>query len=312
MTGGLAELWVVVVNWNGGIEPNERCVASITAEGVPPERIVFVDNASRDGSREATSAAFPGLVGVANARNEGFGAAANLGARLALEAGAEAVLFLNNDATLRAGCLRRLAAVLAANPRVGAVGPRVLRAGSMQLWAAGGVFARGPNLSALRGHGRPDGAAWEETVAVDYVPGCALLARSTALEEVGLFDEGYFAYLEDVDLGARMGAAGWSQLCVGDVACEHAGSSATGGGYTPRRKYLNALGSWRFLRAHGTPARWLSFWLYDVLTLPLAFLVGLPRGRATGVLAKGLGLVHGARGRVATAETLEAGGTALW
>jgi GT2 family glycosyltransferase len=308
----LAGLWAVVVNWNGGVDPNRCCVASITEAGVPEEHIVFVDNASHDGSREATSAAFPGLVGVANARNEGFGAAANLGVRLALESGARAVLFLNNDATLQAGCLQRLAAVLAANPRVGAIGPRVLRAGSDEIWAAGGVVASGPNLSVLRGHGRPDGAAWEETVAVDYVPGCALLVRSTTLEEVGLFDEGYFAYLEDVDLGVRIGAAGWSQLCVGDVACEHAGSSATGGGYTPQRKYLNALGSWRFLRAHGTPARWLSFWLYDVLPLPLAFLAGLPRGRATGVLAKGLGLVHGARGRVATTETLESGGTALW
>lgn len=312
MRPDLSDTWAVVVNWNGGAEPNRRCVASLLEAGLPPERVVFVDNASRDGSREATAAAFPGLTGVANARNEGFGAAANLGARLALEGGAGAVLFLNNDASLAPGCLERLGAVLASSARVGAVGPRVRHTDGPDLWAAGGVLAFGPNLSVLRGHGELDGERWTETVAVDYVPGCALLARASALEEVGLFDEAYFAYLEDVDLGARLARAGWGQLCVGDALCEHAGSSATGGGYSARRKYLNGLGSWRFLRAHGTPGRWASFWLCDVLPLPLALLAGLPRGRATAVLAKGLGLVHGLRGRVASAETLEPGGTPLW
>ena len=312
MRADLADTWAVVVNWNGGAEANRRCVASLLEAGLPAERVVFVDNASSDGSREATAAAFPGLVGVANARNEGFGAAANVGARLALQGGAGAVLFLNNDAALAPGCLARLAAVLAANGRVGAVGPRVRYTGGADLWAAGGVLAFGPNLSVLRGHGQADAERWRGTVVVDYVPGCALLVRTAALEEVGLFDEAYFAYLEDVDLGARLAAADWAQLCVGDALCEHAGSSATGGGYTARRKYLNGLGSWRYLRAHGTPARWVSFWLCDVLPLPLALLAGLPRGRATAVLAKGLGLVHGLRGRAASAATREPGGTPLW
>lgn len=308
----LASTWAVVVNWNGGAEPNRRCIKSLVESGLPAERIVFIDNASTDGSPEATLAAFPGLAKIANSRNEGFGVAANQGARLAMQGGASAVLFLNNDALLHSGTLAHLVAVLAGNRRVGALGPRVLRAGVDEIWAAGGVFTFGPNLSALRGHGSPDRETLQGTVAVDYVPGCALLTRAEALDGVGLFDEGYFAYLEDVDLGQRMAGSGWLQLCVGDVACEHAGSSATGGGYSPQRKYLNALGSWRFLRRHGTRARWLAFWGYDVLLLPLALLVGVPRGRARGVLAKGLGILHGALGRRATAETLEPGGTSLW
>jgi GT2 family glycosyltransferase len=309
--------WAVVVNWNGGAEANDACLASLLAAGLPPGRVVFVDNASSDGSREAMAAAYPGLTGIANAANEGFGAAANLGARLALEAGAQAVLFLNNDAALQGPCLEQLVDVLAANPRVGMIGPRVLQTqdggrGPARVWAAGGLVAFGPNLSHLRGHGRLDGPPWQATCAVDYVPGCALLARAEVLEQVGLFDEAYFAYLEDVELGERVRAAGWQQLCLGDAVCLHAGSSATGGGYTARRKYLNALGSLRFLRDHGTPARWMSFVLCDVLPLPLAFLAAVPRGRGTAVLAKALGLVHGLGGRRATAATLEPGGTPLW
>ena len=308
----LEKTWAVVVNWNGGECANRQALESLLAAGLEPERIVFVDNGSRDGSREAIARAFPGLVLVANARNEGFGLAANQGARQALAAGAEAVLFLNNDAVLEAGCLEALTRVLAANPRLGAIGPRILYRDGQELWAAGGLFAFAPNLSRLRGQGERDGARWRGTVAVDYVPGCALLARAQALDEVGLFDEGYFAYLEDVDLGARLGRAGWGQLCLGAVACRHAGSRATGGGYSPRRKYLNALGSWRFLRAHGTAGRWAAFWLCDLLPLPLVGLAAIPRGRLRGVLAKALGLWHGALGRELDPGFLEEGGSRLW
>lgn len=313
----LEATWAVVVNWNGGAQANRGCLESLLSAGLPTARIVFVDNASTDGSREAMASAFPGLQGISNATNEGFGAAANLGARMALEAGAEAVLFLNNDAVLLDGCLQELLSVLAANPRVGTLGPRVLQASAdpnapERIWAAGGRVSFGPNLSALLGHGQLDGPRWRQTCAVDYVPGCALLVRAEVLDQVGLFDDAYFAYLEDVELGERVGAAGWQQLCIGHAACRHDGSSATGGGYSARRKYLNALGSLRFLRAHGSLARWASFVLCDVLPLPLAFLAGLPRGRATAVLAKGLGLIHGLQGRRASAATLEPGGTPLW
>ncbi|MDA1265442.1 MAG: glycosyltransferase family 2 protein [Planctomycetota bacterium] len=311
MKPDLASTWVVVVNWNGGEAANRACLESVLAAGVTPAHLVFVDNASSDGSREAIAREFTEVTKIANAKNEGFGAAANLGARLALEGGAEAVLFLNNDATLEAGCLAALVHALAARPRLGAVGPRVLNMEGDTIWAAGGVLAFGPNLSQLRGNGAADDARFARTVSVDYVPGCALLARREVLEGVGLFDDAYFAYLEDVDLGCRV-AAGWEQWCLGEVAARHAGSSATGGGYTARRKYLNALGSWRFLSTHPSVKRWAAFVLCDVLPLPLAFVLALPRGRATGVLAKGLGMWHGLQGRRANASTLEPGGTPLW
>jgi len=308
----LTDIWAVVVNWNGG-EDNLRCLDSLLASGLEQERIVFVDNGSEDGSAETVAERFPRIVKVNNQRNLGFGAGANQGVREALSAGARAVLFVNNDVTFPPDTLERLVSVMDGNPRVGFLGPRVLYPGTpARIWSAGGILSVGPNLSRLRGHGQLDGPRWQQVSSVNYVPGCALLARREALEEVGLFQEAYFAYMEDVELGVRANQLGWKVWCVGDVACEHAPSSSTGGGYSARRKYMNGVNSVHFLRRHGTPALWIAFALWDVFCLPLVWLAGLPRGRGRAVAAKGLGIWHGIQGRRVTARDLEPGGTWFW
>jgi len=308
----LERTWAVVVGYNGG-EDLPRCLGSLLDQGLAPERIALVDNASRDGSPARARERAPGIVVLQNPENRGFGAAANQGARRALEGGAEAVLFLNDDAWLPPGNLAPLVELLVANPRVGLVGPRIVLPGApARLWAAGGLRGTGPNLSTLRGHGRLDGPRWQETVAVDYVPGCALVARREVLEVLGGFEESYFAYMEDVELGVRAARAGWLCLCVGSSLCVHAASRSTGGGYNARRKYMNGVNAVRFLRRHGTPADWLRFGLFDVASLPFVGLVGLARGRGRAVLAKGLGIAHGLAGRTVRREVLEPGGTPLW
>ncbi len=115
------------------------------------------------------------------------------------------------------------------------------------------------NLSTLRGHLEPDGPKWRETRAVDYVPGCALLARREVLEQVGMFDAEFFAYMEDVDLCLRARRAGFEVWLAGDAAVLHASSSATGGGYNPRRKYMMGVNSIWFLRRHARAGEWLRF-----------------------------------------------------
>ena len=308
----LERTWAVVVNYNGG-EDLSRCLGSLLDQGLAPERVVVVDNASRDGSLARARERLRGIVALENAENRGFGAGANQGARRALEGGAEAVVFLNDDAWLPPGSLSPLVELLAANPRVGLVGPRVVLPGEpARLWAAGGLRGSGPNLSTLRGHGRADGPRWQGTVAVDYVPGCALVARRDVLEALAGFEESYFAYMEDVELGVRAARAGWLSLCVGSCVCVHAASRSTGGGYNARRKYMNGVNAVHFLRRHGTPADWLRFGLFDVASLPLVWLLGIARGRGRAVLAKGLGIAHGLAGRTVGREVLEPGGTPLW
>lgn len=305
------QTFCVVVNWNGG-EENLECLASLSAEGVAPGRIVFVDNGSTDGSLARVKDAYPDLVFVEHDVNLGFGGGSNAGARAALEGGAEAVFFVNNDVTLDAGTLARLERELE-REGVGIVGPRVVfKDDPGRLWAAGGTLTWRQNLSSLDGNGAADGPRFRTVRDVDYVPGCALLASRETLEVAGLFDDAYFAYMEDVDLCLTAREHGLRSVMVGEVRARHGASRATGGGYSARRKYMNGVNSVRFLRRHGGPLQWLSFLVFDVASLPIVLLFGLVRGTARAALAKGLGIWHGLLGRRVTAERIESGATWLW
>jgi GT2 family glycosyltransferase len=301
----------VVVNWNGGAQ-NLRCLESLLAEPAITS-VLFVDNASSDGSRELVARRCPRVEVLDSGANLGYGGGNNLGFQRALELGADAVFVLNNDVTLAPGATGLLARELERDPRVGAVGPRVVfRDRPGVVWAAGGELTWRQNLSTLRGFGERDRVELAGDVDVDYVPGCALLVRRELIERLGGFDERYFAYTEDVDLGVRAARAGFRSRCVGAALAYHEPSSSTGGGYNPRRKYMMGVNSVWFLRQYAGPREKLKFVVYDVLTLPLALADGFLRGQAKAVLAKGLGIRDGLRGKRVTAETVRSGRRWLW
>ncbi len=300
MTAGT---WAVVVNWNGG-DANLECLASLVSAGVAEERVVFVDNASADGSVERVLAAHPALVLLRNDRNVGFGHGANRGIEHALGAGAERVLLLNNDAVLGEGALPALEAALE-NPEVGIVGPRVLYKEEPELlWSCGGTLTFRQNLTTMIGHRRPDGPEYRRSFDVDYVTGCAMLVRREVFEKAGLFEGDYFAYHEDVELCVAAREAGFRSRTVGEVAAYHAAHGATGGGYNARRKYMMGVNTIWFLRKHGSFRRWASVFVFDVLSLPLVWLVRAPRGDGAAVLAKARGMWDGWRGRKVSEESL--------
>jgi GT2 family glycosyltransferase len=302
----------VIANWNGG-EENVECVDSLLAEGLRPEDVVFVDNGSTDGSGELVERRFPGIRCIKNRENVGFGEASNQGARAALERGAEAVFFVNNDVVLPNATLPRLIRALEEDARVGIVGPRVLfKSDPSRVWCAGGMLTWRQNLSTLLGHKELDAPRWQSNRPVDYVAGCALLARRSVLEKIGFFDAQYFAYMEDVDLCLRAKEAGFGVLLVGEVHALHSASTATGGGYNPRRKYMMGVNSIWFLKRHAHAAQWFRFIAYDVLSLPFLWLSGLFQGKSRSVLAKAVGIVDGLRGKRVTADSIREGAGWLW
>lgn len=309
----MSATWAVLVNWNGGAATNAAAIDSVLAQGVAPEHVAFVDNASSDGSLEATRERFPDLCYLLNDENLGFGHGANRGIRAALDAGAERVVLVNNDVVIPDGCLAALERRLDEAPEVGVVGPRVLYAQEPgTVWSAGGLLTFRQNLTTMLGHREPDGPAFRTTRRVDYVAGCVLLVRREVLERVGLLDGDYFAYHEDVDFCLQVLEAGWAIECVGEVAAYHDAHTSTGGGYNPRRKYMMGVNTVWFLRRHGTPGRWLRFLVFDVLSLPPLWFREALRGRGAAVRAKALGTWHGLRGRRVSARVLEPGGTSLW
>ena len=182
--------------------------------------IVVVDNDSRDGTIEALAAEFPEVRVIANPDNAGYARAVNQG--LAATRGAFA-LILNPDCEVRAGALRALLGHLAARPRAGLAGPRILNPdGSLEYSARSFpdpltfLFNRYSLLTQLF-PGNPFSRRylltdWDHASVreVDWISGACMLARREAVGEVGGMDEAFFMFNEDVDWCRRMKQAGWT------------------------------------------------------------------------------------------------------
>lgn len=272
---------VVVVSFNSR-EHLRSCVEPLA--GLPDVRVVVVDNASTDGSLE--SIAGLDVLAVRSAENEGFAAGCNRGWRAG---SAPFVLFLNPDATIADASLRRLAAALERDPRVGAVAPRIERPDGTLAWSQ----RRAPRIRsayarALFLHRVFPRAGWADDVvrdasayvapgSPDWVSGACVLVRRVALEAVHGWDEGFFLYGEDADLCARLRAAGWEIRFEPTAKAVHAeGASA------PRSSTLPHLAAsrLRYLAKHrGSGAA--AAGRVAVALGALTHLVGARGGRAT-------------------------------
>jgi N-acetylglucosaminyl-diphospho-decaprenol L-rhamnosyltransferase len=225
----MTELAVVVVNHNAG-DFLERCLSTIhAAAGDLDLDVVLVDNASSDGSTEIVGRANPSLRVFRNRVNRGFAAAANQGVRATT---APFVFLLNPDAEITGGSLASLVKVAADRPSAAVVGPLVRNSdGSLQASAR-----KVPGLLESLGHAflgpfAPNNrfsraytmAEWDRSSEreVEWVSGCAMLVRREAFDSVGGFDEGYFMYVEDVDICTRLGQAGWSVLFCPELEVVH-------------------------------------------------------------------------------------------
>jgi N-acetylglucosaminyl-diphospho-decaprenol L-rhamnosyltransferase len=224
-----ADLAVVVVNHNAG-PYLARCMDSLrSAAGDVVTETVVVDNASTDGSADRVAERSPEVRVIRNPRNRGFARAANQGIAAT---SSPFVLLLNPDAEVVGGTLAALTKVARERPRGGAIGVLVRNPdGSIQPSARrvprlGEALAHaflGPLWPGNRWTRSYTLAGWDRTSEreVEWVSGSAMLVRREALEQVGRFDEGYFMYVEDVDLCTRLRRAGWQVLFSPELEVIH-------------------------------------------------------------------------------------------
>lgn len=249
---------VIIVNWNGG-DLLRRCLRDLLRQTVPPVRILVMDNASSDGSAE-TVADLPGVTVRMLGENLGFAAGNN---RAFAECDTEFVALLNPDAFPNPDWLEKLLAAARAHPDVAAFGCRQMVAGVEGVIDGVGDVYHFSGLVWRRGHGRS--LEPSDMVSREIFSPCAgaALYRRAALAEVGGFDEDFFCYVEDVDLGFRLRLAGHRSLYVPDAVVHHVGSATTGGQHSDFSVYhghrnlvwtyvKNMPGGlfWAFLPAH--------------------------------------------------------------
>ena len=225
-------LSIIIVSWNTR-DLLRRCLASLYANLPEGEtEVLVVDNVSTDGTVEMVRAEFPLVRLLDNTENVGFARGNNQALRLRR---GRHILLLNPDTEVHPGALQALVCFLDEHPEVGAVGPRLLNPdGSLQVSCypaptltreAWRLF----HLDRLRPYGIYPVSTWrlDQPREVDVLMGACLLLRGETLNQVGLLDEGYFIYTEEVDLCLRVQRAGWWLAWLPQARVVHYGGQST-------------------------------------------------------------------------------------
>ncbi len=218
----IPDIAVVVVNLNRR-ELLRRCLESLARQQSAGFEVIVVDNGSDDGSAEMVDAEFSGsapfrLHLIRNSVNRGFCAANNQGFAAT---GARFVALLNNDAEAEPGWLAALRRCFDGRPEIGMAASKILvheeprridKAGHL-------IYPDGQNRG--RGSGEIDVGQYDKLEETLWPDGCAAMYRKVMLDEIGGFDEDFFAYGDDAELGLRARIAGWGCLYAPDAVVRH-------------------------------------------------------------------------------------------
>lgn len=245
-----ARVLAVTLNWRQAAM-TLKCVRALEAMTTAAALdILVIDNGSGDGSAETLRRDLPsGVELLALPENLGFGRGNNVGLRRALDGGYDYALLINNDAFAARDMLDRLLA--AADPTVALISPKIYyEARPDTLWFAGGRRRRRTLDIAGTGRGEKDGPDWGTDRDVDYLLGTCLLVNLAAIAAVGLFDERYFMYFEDLDWSLRLQQAGYRLRLAADAHLYHRVAASSGGLESPIRRYHLARSGAIFWRTH--------------------------------------------------------------
>lgn len=279
---------IVVVTYNPGDTITSFLQSAVGAEGAAS--VTVVDNASGDDVAQ-TAAADAQVAFVQTGRNAGYGAGANVGA---LRGSAEWILVSNADIVLEPGAVAALLHVAESDEAIGAVGPRVQEIDgttypsarplpTLVLGAGHALFGKGwPNNPWTRRY-RLNLHPLGGEVDAGWLSGSCFLVRRSAWEQLGGFDERYFMFFEDVDLGRRLGQAGYRQVWTPRAVVTHLGGHSYRSDPAP------------MLKAHHDSAR-----RYVASVYPHRWQAPVRAAAAAGLAAREKAEVAAARRRLAT------------
>lgn len=263
-----ARVVVVVVN-HGSAAATTAALRRLWADE-PDVQAVVVDNSEGERDAALLGDALGSRAVVRRVSNRGFGAACNEGIAEALARGASHVLLLNPDTLPEAGALARMLETFARHPEAGAVGARLVSMDGARVLFEHGRIRR---WLLTRCHARARGT--EREARTEFVTGACMLLAADLLREGLRFDEGYFLYVEDMDLCCAIAARGRTLWINRDAVVRHAEGGTQGeepvlGTMRARQLYWATAGKVRFARKWLTPWQRACFWLVAVGLKPLA------------------------------------------
>lgn len=237
---------VIVVNYNGSTETIE-CINSILSGNMDSYElsILVIDNASDKNDLQKVSSFIASQKKcrlIKSGTNLGFTGGNNLGIKEALESGADYIFILNNDTVLEKNTINNLLKFLLNKKETGIAGPKIYFSKGYEFhkdrytaadlgkvfWSAGGVIDWMNVILSNRGVDEIDSGQYDEVIETDFVSGCAMLVPSAVFKKIGLFDDKYFVYLEDVDFCLRAKRAGVKLFYNPDSVLWHKNASSSG------------------------------------------------------------------------------------
>lgn len=272
---------VIIVNWNGDLFL-ERCLIALMTQTVKPHEVILVDNASSDGSVDRLRQ-FPFVRLMAQNQNTGFARGNNLAIE-AVSSESEWIALMNPDAFAEPLWLEELLTAARRNPAFDVFGSKLVNAADTSVLDGVGDAYHVSGLVWRMAHGMPSSNAAAGAIEVFSACAAAALYRRSALRELGGFDEDYFCYVEDVDLGFRLKLAGRRCLYVPQSVAHHVGSGTTGGQHSDFALYHGHRNLvWTFVKDMPGVLFWLLLPMHVALNLATVIWFAL-RGRGGVVL----------------------------
>ena len=251
-------VFILILNYNGRATLPD-CLRSIFHLDYPLFRVVVIDNASTDGSFEQAKKSYPKAHFIKNSENVGFARGMNVGIRFALDQRAEYVWLINPDTSLPKDSLRPLVSVLERHGNTGMASPLIATPGNKSVWFGGGKISW-IRMRAVHTPARSHAIPFE----TGFLSGCAPLIKASVFRIVGLFDERFFLYYEDVDFSYRVKKFGFSTIIHPGVTITHSEESTK----NPEKTYWLVRSGLFFFRKHtpflGQPFFWIAFSLRKI------------------------------------------------
>jgi GT2 family glycosyltransferase len=273
------QLSIVIVTWNN-VRIIRECLRSLEMLHTHSSaEIIVVDNASSDGTPDLVEREFASVRLIRNERNMGFAGGNNIGIRLS---SGEYVCLVNSDVVVSEGCIENLAQYMGDHPDIGLLGPKmILSNGSvgqscMRFPTVSNWLWRALALDAMFRKSQTFGAylmtyfRYDRVADVEVLTGWFWMVRRKAMEQVGLLDERFFMYGEDIDWCKRFHEAGWRIVFYPEaVALHYCGASSS---KMPTRFYIEMTrANLEYCRRHhsrlGVVGFWLASWIHEMVRI---------------------------------------------
>ncbi|MGB9629859.1 MAG: glycosyltransferase family 2 protein [Thermodesulfobacteriota bacterium] len=248
-------LSIIIPNWNGK-QFLQECLDSLREQTYPHFEIILVDNGSTDGSVDFVCERYGAFVKVIrNKTNLGFAGGNNAGIRIAR---GDYIVLLNNDTQADSHWLEELVKATDWDPKVGMWGSKIYSYHQRDQIDAVGELLYWDGLSRAKGQFEKERGQFGQVEEILFPPGCGAMYRKKVFDEIGFFDEDFFAYADDAEIGIRARLAGWKALFVPKAILYHK-KSKTGGQYSPFKAfYVERNRFWITIKYFPLPLLFLS------------------------------------------------------